>query len=195
MKSIHSDIQTWNSSLPEPIALNCWKHHLGYVKSFILSQSIINFNNINEPFQYNKDSLTDFYIGDLDCINISNQVINHSDLLGIKGISQYRNWLTNRGVDYKCIQLSDGSSWTLRLGKDERRYIHIHPSRYSPNTVRIRRSTLTTAIAYICQFGIQKNVISLEKVNFARKEFTKLPFVKPSSSLTAISRVLHLFFS
>lgn len=49
---------------------------------------------------------------------------------------------------YLDITLSDTSRWILRLSDDPVRYIHLHPGRYSPHTLRIKAAALKTAMAY-----------------------------------------------
>lgn len=49
---------------------------------------------------------------------------------------------------YTEVTLSDTSRWVLRLSDDAERYIHLHPGRYSPHTLRIKAAALKTAMAY-----------------------------------------------
>lgn len=49
---------------------------------------------------------------------------------------------------YMEVTLSDTSRWVLRLSDDPERYIHLHPGRYSPHTLRIKAAALKTAMAY-----------------------------------------------
>ncbi|MHC1702299.1 MAG: hypothetical protein AB9846_00195 [Tenuifilaceae bacterium] len=188
------EVRSLNLLLPEPVALNCWKHHLGNIKSHLVSDSLLDINKLQESISSIGDSILDLYIGNLDCFNISHQVLNHKDLVINSGVIDYRSWLTNGGKEFKCVLLSDGSSWTLRLGNDLERYIHIHPSRYSPYTIRLRGSTLKTSIAYLLQFGFDFEDFTVEKVNMARQNFTNLPPLKSNSPLIAVSRIMKLFF-
>ncbi len=188
------EIKLLNLQLPEPIALNCWKHHLGYIKSHLVSETHFDRNNLQKSISSIGDSILDLYVGNLDSFDISHQVLNHKDLVTSSDVINYRLWLTNGGEEYKCVLLSDGSSWTLRLGNDLERYIHIHPSRYSPYTIRLRGSTLKTSIAYILQYGFSSEDCTVEKVNIARLNFTNLPPLKANSPLLAVNRIMSYFF-
>ena len=65
-----------NHKLPKPIALNCWKHHLGYIKGALSSDALLDVShlNIHEVIQCIGDCQIDFYYGNLDPICISNQI-------------------------------------------------------------------------------------------------------------------------
>ncbi|MGN7821156.1 hypothetical protein ACTJJB_13580 [Chitinophaga sp. 22536] len=49
---------------------------------------------------------------------------------------------------YTEVTLSDTSCWILRLSDDPERYVHLHPGRYSPHSLRIKAAALKTAMAY-----------------------------------------------
>jgi hypothetical protein len=186
-----------NLLLPKPIAFNCWKHHLEFVKSTLDLNSSFRTSHldIHEIVQHIGESNVDFYYGILDPEAISNQVISYLETVISINNSDFNLWVNSNGTDYKCIKLSDGSNWTLRLGLNAERYIHIHPSRYSKKTVRVKSSTLKTVIAYFYTYGILDNQISVEKVNRIRNKIVKLPCLKPSSPLIAVSRFADRFFS
>ena len=40
----------------------------------------------------------------------------------------------------------DSSRWVLRLGDEPERFIHLHPGRWSPATVRMRANVIKTAL-------------------------------------------------
>lgn len=73
---------------------------------------------------------------------------------------------------YLKLKVVDDSEWVLRKGNDPGRYIHMHPGRYSPHTVRVKASTLKTAIAYQVVSG-ERNV-SPDVLNKVRKEMLHL---------------------
>ena len=89
----------------------------------------------------------DLYLGSLNPRQISNEIINKIKNFGLYTYIKYRKWLSEEGKQYKQIDLSDTSVWMLRFGNEKDRYIHIHPGRYSPNTMRVKAKTLKTAIA------------------------------------------------
>lgn len=189
------ETKSLNYSLPKPIAFNCWKHHLGFVKNLLSNPTNYSKNEsfIIEFIQFLGESQFDLYTGTLDEVKISEEIINHLKLVNVLNSSDFSIWLNSDGIDYKCISLSDGSNWTLRLGQGDDRYVHIHPSRHSKKTQRVKNSTLKTAYAYLFYYGLSADEISLEKVNFVRRKFVKLPPFKPTSALVAVSRILDLF--
>jgi hypothetical protein len=196
IENIH-EAKSLNQGLPKPIALNCWKHHLGFVIQQLNNQTSYSGNEIfiREIVQFIGESQFDFYTGSLDVYSISHEVINQLKLLEVVNLADYRAWICSEGNDYKCISLSDGSSWTLRLGQNDDRYIHLHPSRHSKKTIRVKNSTLKTVYAMLFYYGLTNASISIEKVNYVRSKFVKLPPFKPSSALIAISRLFDLFIA
>jgi len=189
------DSKSLSNELPKPIAFSSWKHHRGYVHQVLSNQNKVCSNEsfILEVVQFLGDSNIDFYTGILDPKAISSEIIQKLESEKINNLSDYKNWLFTEDLDYKCISLSDGSNWTLRLGQSESRYVHIHPSRHSKKTVRVKSSTLKTAYAYLLYYGLSDIEFSVEKINFVRRKFVKLPPFKPTSAMVAVSRILEFF--
>jgi hypothetical protein len=184
-----------NHTLPEPIAFNCWKHHMGYVKETLISNDSYNFSHIkiNEIIEFIGNTNIDFYYGSLDPNNISNEIISRMTAEIDLNINNFKEWVRSNDSDYKEIVLSDGSSWTIRLGQINNRFIHIHPSRYSKKTIRVKSSTLKTAVAFFYNYGFSNENFSVEKINFIRHKIVKLPPFKSNSSFVALSRVVGVF--
>lgn len=189
------EIKSINQDLPKPIAFNCWKHHFGYVRDRLNDQTsyLSNDNFIREMVQFIGESQFDYYIGSLDATNIATEIIEQLNTKNVLNQITYKEWLCSEGNDYRFISLTDGSNWTLRLGQGNTRFIHIHPSRYSKKTVRVKSSSLKTAYAFLFYYGLSDVEISNEKINFIRNRFVKLPGLKPFSPLTAIRRILDLY--
>ncbi len=189
------EILSINYELPKPIAFNCWKHHLGYVRNVLDKQTNYSKNDtfLREIVQFIGESQFDYYLGTLDVFSISNEVIDY--LKSVKAFSHndFKEWLASEGADYRCISLSDGSNWTLRLGQGDDRYIHIHPSRHSKKTIRLKSSSLKTAYVFLFYYGLSDAEISIAKVNHVRNKFAKLPPLKLTSPLAAISRIINFF--
>lgn len=190
-------IESINPELPKPIAFNCWKHHLGYVQGILNNQP--NFNKddsfIREILQFIGTSQFDYYIGTLDIFKISNEVMAYLKSENITNFEEYKRWLISSDNDYRCISISDESNWTLRLGHSSNRYIHIHPSRHSKKTVRIKSSSLKTAYAFLFYYRSSDMEITIEKINSIRNKLAKLPTLKPTSPSSAVRRIIDLFVS
>jgi hypothetical protein len=124
------------------ILFNALKHHLGYIQTFVKSN---NLDNAKEQLWGIGASQMDLYIGELSVQDIENQIVEHLDKNNILDKTLFENFIENQ-KDFFEITLSDTSRWTLRKGNDVTNYIHIHPSRYSPHTIRVRAGILKTAI-------------------------------------------------
>jgi hypothetical protein len=124
------------------ILFNALKHHIGYIQTFIQSNDL---DTAQEYLLSIGASQMDLYIGDLSAQSIENQIVEHLNKNNILNKTLFENFIENQ-KDFFEITLSDSSRWTLRKGNDVTHYIHIHPSRYSPHTLRVRAGILKTAI-------------------------------------------------
>lgn len=179
-------------NLPEPILLNCIKHHAGFIKNEIISS-----NYDREELQIKLlvigDSQMDLYLGSLSPFDICNEVIDQLQNNGVLEQEKYKSWLELDGNDYQKIKLSDASVWTLRLAADIERYVHIHPGRHSPQTVRVKANTLKTAIAvsvHATQFSISE--VDIDFVNQVRKEILEESPIKSLESSEGLTKILTL---
>ena len=136
----------------------------------------------------------DLYFGEYSPVKISEQILYYLHKKKIFSARKYQDWLSKDGKDYQLVELKDKSIWTLRLGDDVSRYVHIHPGRYSPNTVRVKATTLKTAILVLCSENIGEiKTIETEKINQIRKKYLNEPPIKSFSGASGISRLLDLF--
>jgi hypothetical protein len=169
-----------NCAISEPVLFNCWKHHAGFIRSKIREYKIDpadNLTNLRSELLLIGESLMDLYLGELTPSEIGGSIINYIRKQKIFSNTEFQFWLKEEGYDYRIIELKDKSKWTLRLGNDKERYIHIHPSRYSPHTVRIRSASLKSAILYLVLEN-QKPQNMLLPVNRIRKDYLNLPPLK-----------------
>jgi hypothetical protein len=135
----------------------------------------------------------DLYFGKLSPADISKQIISHLKKVKNFYYDEYVSWHRNDGEDYKLIHLSDKSIWTLRQSENQERYVHIHPGRYSLNTIRVKATTLKTAILILCymQAGEIK-LIKTDDLNFIRKKYLNEPPIKSFSSASGLGRMINL---
>ena len=185
-----------NCSVPLPINFNCWKHHSG----FIIGQTITiksekEIQKLTSQLLKIGESQMDLYYGKFSQSQISDHII---DLLKDKKLfspERYKSWLNNEGKDYKLLKLADKSLWTLRFSENPGRYIHIHPGRYSPLTIRVKATTLKTAILVFCfKHPYEINRIDTEEVNHIRKKYLSEPPLKSFSKASGLQRLLKLFY-
>ena len=184
-----------NSIVPPPINFNCWKHHAGFIKKQIESiNDIQELDEIKMLVPKIGESQMDLYYGNYSPIKISEHIIHYLNRHKITSLEQYNNWLTKEGKEYQLIELSDKSIWTLRLGEDAERYVHLHPGRYSPKTIRVRSLTLKTSIFVLCWERINKGQqADIEVINMIRKKYLNEPPIKFVSKESGLGKLLELF--
>jgi hypothetical protein len=136
----------------------------------------------------------DLYSGDYSPVKISEQILDCLHRNKIYSSDLYKDWLFKDEKDYQLLKLKDKSVWTLRIGENIERYVHIHPGRYSPQTVRVRATTLKTAIFLLCfeQLGEIKS-FETETVNNIRKKYLDEPPLKSFSTASGLGRLIDLF--
>ncbi len=183
-----------NCDVPLPVNLNCWKHHAGFITHQI--KSIINEKQIDDiKFYLLKigGSVMDLYLGKYSPEEISKQIINSLKRKRVFKPEKYREWLNKDGSDYQFIKLKDKSFWTLRLGENPEKYVHIHPGRYSPHTIRVKAATLKTAIFILCflQTG-EMQAVDTETVNHVRKKYLSEPPLKSLSKAAGLIKMLEV---
>ena len=184
-----------NCFIPPPINLNCWKHHAGFIKKQIESvKEIKDLDQLKVYLLKIGESQMDLYFGEYSPAKISEQILDYLHSKKILSSSQYQDWLSKDGKDYQLVELKDKSIWTLRLGDDAERYVHIHPGRYSPSTVRVKATTLKTAIFLFCfeQLGEIKS-FETETVNNIRKKYLNEPPLKSFSTASGLGRLIDRF--
>lgn len=173
----------------KPIAFNPWKHHCGFVCNQIQQIGREGGFQPDQFLGYIGGTLLDFYIGELPVKAIVDEVKRYFMGMGVASVSDFKHWLGLPETTFKCIYLTDGSRWVMRLGHNDEFYIHIHPGRYSTLTVRCRPSTLKTAIAYRYLFGFDEEGFEVDKVNHARK-IAGLPPVESLNSASALQNFI-----
>ena len=184
-----------NCLIPPPINLNCWKHHAGFIIKQIKSLSEIKeLEELKAYLLKIGESQMDLYYGDYSPVKISEQILDWLHRNKIYSSDHYKEWLFKDGKDYQLVELKDKSVWALRLGDDIARYVHIHPGRYSPHTVRVKATTLKTAIFLLCfeQLGEIKS-FETETVNDIRKKYLDEPPLKSFSAASGLGRLIDLF--
>ncbi len=182
-------------NIQSPITFNCWKHHAGFIKKQIefYRNEKISVEELQKTLLVIGESQMDLYVGELSPQKICDEIVSELISVGVLAFEEYKKWLFEKGNKYKLIEISDNSVWTLRLGKQEERYVHIHPGRYSPVTLRVKALTLKTAIAVLI-INYEKNIpiIDTLKINEIRKKILNSPPVKKVSSNSAVVRVINL---
>ena len=177
-----------------PVLFNCWKHHKEFIQDQI-NKTVIDGDKALQKLQVQLvkigDSLLDLYTGVLNPRDISKLIQNELKERNVFTQQSYEEWIANSRNDYQIIYLIDSSFWTLRLGKEKGRYLHIHPGRYSPHTTRIRALTLKTSIIAIAWSKIH-NVSPLEisTINHVRTKLLNASPIKVISAKDGLGKVI-----
>jgi hypothetical protein len=186
-----------NCSVKIPVKLNCWKHHLKFIK-----QQLSGLKEDDDPDKLRKPLLLigasqmDLYYGEYTPLQISDLVISELNSKNIFDYLTYKIWLKKAGSEYRLITLPDNSIWTLRLGNESQRYVHVHPGRYSEHTRRVKATTLKTAICIFAWKNIFPNiVVDLSVVNKIRKELVYAPPLKSMEHNAGLNKLIDLFNS
>ena len=184
-----------NCSIQMPLTFNCWKHHTGFIKKqieFYRGEKIA-VEELQQALLVIGESQMDLYVGNLSPKKICDEIVSKLKSTGVLAFKDYKKWLFEKGKDFKLIEISDHSAWALRLGKQKERYVHIHPGRYSPYTLRVKALTLKTAIAVlIINYEKTFPLINTLQINEVRKKTLNSPPVKKITSNSAVVRVINI---
>jgi len=178
------------------IKFNPWKHHKNYICNKIENysdQKETGFKDLKRNLVHIGGSQTDLYTGTLSVPQIMQNITRELLKYNIKNKKSYKNWLQKSGKDYRNISLQDNSLWTLRLSEVDEKFIHIHPSRHSKNTVRVRSTTLKTAIA-VKLISKMKTVspTDLKLINEVRKNLLNESPVKAVYKKSGLVKIILL---
>jgi len=184
-----------NCSIKLPLTFNCWKHHAGFIKKQIefYRDDKISVEELQKTLLVIGESLMDLYVGELSPQKICDEIASNLKSIGVLAFKEYKKWLFEQGNEYKLVEISDNSVWALRLGKQEERFVHIHPGRYSPVTIRVKALTLKTAIAVLIK-NYEKDFTLMDtlQINEVRKKILNSPPVKKVTSKSAVIRVINV---
>lgn len=150
--------------IPVPIRFNPLKHHRNFMLSTLTSRSPEEIKGLLEPVCNNYN---DVYTGALSPTAIGKEIIRILTKEKVLRKDDFDRWLKiNNG--YRKLSLEDGSEWIVRLGNEDERYIHLHPSRDGKHTVRFKGSSLKTVFLMKTMQKDSAETITLERVNQAR---------------------------
>ena len=186
-----------NCKVPLPVKFNCWKHHALFIKNEIESfKSESQLNQLPSVLLKIGGSQMDLYFGDLSPEKIAHQIKYFLASNFIKKKSDYLYWLYKDGSDYQSITLEDTSVWTLRSGDENKRFVHIHPGRYSSHTLRVRAITLKTSICVVAYSKLKRHAgIDVNLINEVRKKYLQASPLKSVNKETGLGKLLAFFKS
>jgi len=179
-----------------PVLLNAHKHHAGFLRDRI--QRTIKSGPGGLPALAAElvvvgTKLMDLYHGPFSPTEIGDNVLARLRADGLFERSAFGPWV-EAGGGYRVIEFpEDTSQWVLRAGDDER-YVHVHPARYSPHTVRVRANVLTTAMLALAYVGVHGgDPLDRSVVNRVRVDYLGLaPVGKDLTGEGGIGAVIEL---
>jgi hypothetical protein len=158
--------------LPHPALLNCWKHHAGWIRSRIAAAASAGSAGVAAlpaEMAVVGSRLMDLYTGSFSPAEIAELAFTELKARDVFEFDPLAKWLAGQG-EYALFELPDGSKWTIRLGPADGRYIHLHPGRWVPHTMRVQANTLKSAVmAHAHAQLVGGEADDLAVVNEARK--------------------------
>lgn len=179
--------------IPEPYLYQAWKHHLPFLKERLARAVVTGPEEAGVPEGLKKmgDSVTDLYIGEEKVDEVLEGI---SEKLGkelLTAPEAYRKWLGAAG--YKNLILADGSEWVLKHAGERKHWLHFHPARRSPLSVRVRGKTLRTAFM-VCleaeQYGVDP--MSKELLDRVRTNYMGLSPVRSLDRRKGLGKTIGL---
>ncbi len=161
-----------------PVLFNTFKHHAGALRARIAAAAAQGPAGLVEAGQYLVvlgTRLMDLYTGPLTPRDLSARILAQLEETGHLERPAFAAWLAAQQGYALVTFAEDESRWVLRLGNETERYVHVHPGRWSPATVRVRANVLKTAFLAILHARIHGGEpIERERINEVRRAFLGL---------------------
>jgi len=178
-----------------PVLLNTWKHHAGWIRWRIgaaVGAGAEGVAALPRELLVVGSRLMDLYTGPLTPVEIGAHVVAQLRDAGRLEFDALSAWLEGQG-EYAVIEMPDGSKWTVRLGPPEGRYLHLHPGRWSPHTVRVQANTLKSAVMAHAHARLTGgDPADLAVVNAARQTYLDLLPVREVTGDAGLGAVIAL---
>ena len=166
------------------------KHHRHTLRDFIENPANEQILQLRGKLLAIGNSLMDLYIGELTETEIYEEIIEILSAQNAVPEEKYRQFLHPH--HYRTVTLSDTSQWVLRWGEKPNRHIHIHPGRYSPHTLRVKATTLKTAIAALIWRRQFAQALDTPLLNRLRKDILGLSPVRDLSEAYSVAKVMDV---
>jgi hypothetical protein len=158
-----------------PVLLNGWKHHAGALRERIALTAGAGEAALKElagRLVVIGTELMDLYTGDLSPAGIADRVIATLRAGDRLAPDVYRAWLEANGGYQVLTFPEDASRWVLRMGDEAGRYVHVHPARWAPATLRVRANVLKSAVMVLAYAAVHGgNPLDVALVNRVRKDY------------------------
>jgi hypothetical protein len=188
------------ANITKPILLNTWKHHAGALRQAI-AEAVCGgepgLQSLASQLVVIGTELMDLYVGTLTPAEIADRVLDALRADNRLSLDAYRAWLQANGGYGVLTFPEDDSRWVLRLGDEADRYVHVHPARWAPQTLRVRANVLKTAVLVRAYVGVHGgDPLNLALLNDVRGRFLGLsPLGKLVAGDQGIAAVLDVLRS
>lgn len=169
------------------ILFHHFKHHLNHLKAWVATNKSCVSSETVLAIKTLGSSQLDMYCGALSIDEIKQQAADFLLNTGITTIDEYRHWVGN---SYKLFTLSDGSSFTMRY-LEHATPIHIHPSRHTQHTIRIKANALKSAVGYLLT-NSHEDDINIQALNNHRKQHLHLSPIAGKQDIAEIIKAMQL---
>jgi hypothetical protein len=181
--------------LPHPVLLNTWKHHVGWIRSRIaeaVAAGQAGVDALPREMAIIGTRLMDLYTGSFTPAEIAANVLAQLRAAGRYEYEALAAWLTAQG-GWGMVDLPDTSRWAIRLGPADGRYIHLHPGRWVPHTMRVQANTLKSAVMAVAHAGLAGQTRpDLAIANEARRKYLELLPVRELSGDAGLGAVIDV---
>ena len=120
------------------------------------------------------ESQFDMYCGKLSPEEIATELEETLRAFRAYEHGAYARWVESSNQLFWQLTISDGSEWTLRLGDTGEHYVHIHPSRHSRHTRRLKGNHLRTGLSTLIMAAMRSEKPSLPLMNEVRANYLGL---------------------
>jgi hypothetical protein len=182
---------------PPPVLFNAHKHHAGFLGERI-RQAVAAGPGGLAPLAAELvvvgAKLMDLYHGPFSPREIGQKVLADLKRAGRDTPDTFRAWVEAEG-GYRVIEFpEDTSKWVLRHAEEGGRFVHVHPARWAPFTVRVRANVLTTALLALAYVGVHGgDPLDRKVVNAVRRDYLELaPVGRDPSGEEGIGSVIGL---
>jgi hypothetical protein len=160
--------------IPIPVRFNPMKHHRNFMLDMLASASS---EDIIRSLDAVCNNYNDIYTGEISPEAIGKEIIRILKDEKVFPKENFVRWL-NVHNGYRKLRLPDSSEWIVRLGNEDERYIHLHPSRDGNHTVRFKGSSLKTVFLLKALLKDTVGLVTLKNVNQVRLQIGLSPIKK-----------------
>ncbi|MFB6456212.1 hypothetical protein ACE38W_13150 [Chitinophaga sp. Hz27] len=173
------------------------KHHISSVQHFI--QSSLPIENKLHTIKTFGGSQFDMYTGPLEVEDILQEVLQILIQQGVTSRTIFETWI-NANKGFREVTLSDKSSWTLRIqpapavADPGAAFVHLHPSRYAVNTIRIKANAMKSIVIYLL-FATDTATLHTDQLNIFRENYLDLSPLDVTGNVEELKKVFALLSS